>query len=369
MGVLSWLRSTLALALLCACDPAVFVPIDGGRRPVGISIPERPDVGDSTDLPEQVVVLRDVHFDGAGTLGWDIDHRCSLPPEPPATQWDVECAPPDGVNVVDLQECRDDSFGANIATTFPSLGTQLVADIALALARFRALDLRSDEGRQILVHLNGYRLAAERNGAPELEMAVVIGKASERDQTPMMSTRLEAISVNPSWGVPQRIVDERLRIDAKDLPELLIDQGYDVTVESSGRWRVRMPPGPENPLGKLKFHLADSFGVYLHDTNLRSAFARDERSLSHGCVRLSDPRGLARWLLPERQLDLEEALAYATFMTTFEVGPVPTHLIYQTVLVEEGRLVRYPDLYGKDPAALATIDGSALAAAVRARAR
>jgi hypothetical protein len=134
MGGLSRLCPTLALAVLCACDPAVFVPIDAGGRPVGISIPERPDVADATDLAERVFVLRDVQIDGAGTLGWDIDHRCSLVPEPPATQWDVECAPTDGVQVIDLQECRDDSFGANIAGTFPALGSQLVADVSLVVS-------------------------------------------------------------------------------------------------------------------------------------------------------------------------------------------------------------------------------------------
>lgn len=242
-----------------------------------------------------------------------------------------------------------------------------VADLALALARFRALDLRRDEGRQILVHINDYRLVAERDGAPELAMPVVVGKVSERDQTPAMSTRLEAIIANPTWGVPQRIVDERLRPEAKDIPELLIDKGFEVTVEAGGRWRVRMRPGPDNPLGKVKFQLANANGIYLHDTPARSAFERDARSLSHGCVRLSEPRALARWVMPERELDLEEALAYSAFTTTFEVEQgVPTHLVYQTALVEDGRLVRFPDLYDKDVEALAAIDAAALAAAVRA---
>ncbi len=244
-----------------------------------------------------------------------------------------------------------------------------VADIALALARFRALDLRVDEGRHILVHINDYRLIAERNGAPELAMPVVVGKNTERDRTPAMSTRVETVIANPSWGVPQRIIDEKLRVDAKDIPEMLIDKGYDVTVEPSGKWRVRMGPGPDNPLGKLKFQLAGTNGVYMHDTNARSAFAKDERSLSHGCVRLSDPLGLARWVLPERDIDLDEALAYATFTTSFDVASLPTHLVYQTVLVEDGRLVRFPDIYGKDAEALAGFDGQALATAARARAR
>lgn len=131
MGGVPWLRFTLALAVLCSCDPAVFVPLDAGGRPVGDSIPERPSTADAADLAERVYVLRDVIIDGTGTLGWDIDHRCSTAPEPPATEWDVECAPTGGEHVADLEGCRDDSFGANIAATFPALGTQLVADVGL----------------------------------------------------------------------------------------------------------------------------------------------------------------------------------------------------------------------------------------------
>lgn len=243
-----------------------------------------------------------------------------------------------------------------------------VGDIALALARYRSLDWRRDEGRHVLVHINDYRLVAERDGAAELAMAVVVGKATDRDQTPAMSTRIEAVIANPSWGVPQRIVDEKLRVDAHDIPELLIDRGYEVSVDDQGKWRVRMPPGPENPLGKLKFQLAGTNGVYLHDTNARSVFARDARSLSHGCVRLSDPVALARWVLPEREIDIDEAMAYASFTTLFDVDSLPTHLVYQTVQVEDGRLVRFPDIYQKDAAALAELDAQAIAAAVRARA-
>lgn len=241
-----------------------------------------------------------------------------------------------------------------------------VAEIALALERFRELELRADRGRQLIVHLNDYRLVAERDGMPELAMPVIVGKASERDQTPALSTTLLTVIANPTWGVPQRLVDEKLRPEAHDVPELLIDKGYEVSVDDSGRWRVRMRPGPDNPLGRLKFVLDDTDGVYLHDTNARSAFGKDDRTLSLGCVRVSDPVGLARWVLPGRELDLDEALAYATLSTSFDGGGLPTHLVYQTMLVEDGRLVRFPDIYGRDPEALARIDAPALAAALRA---
>lgn len=249
-----------------------------------------------------------------------------------------------------------------------------VADVALALARWRALDLRADEGPQIFVDLTAYELVVERDGAVELTMPIVVGKATDKDATPSRTAPLEAIVVNPSWLVPARIVDESLRPGAHDIPEELVDKGYDVTVDESGKWKVRMPPGPDNPLGKLKFQLTGTNGIYLHDTPSRQAFGKADRTLSHGCVRLSHPEALARWLMPDRPFDLTNALALPTLTQSFDLPrAVPVHFVYQTIATpasesgtDSARLERRPDIYGRDPDALASIDGDALAAALRA---
>lgn len=239
-----------------------------------------------------------------------------------------------------------------------------VADLALALSRYRALDMRTDAERQLIVHINAYRLFAERAGVTELEMPVIVGRDSEADRTPHLSTRVNLVVVNPTWGVPRRIIDEQLRPEARDVPELLIAAGYDVTVGDDGRWRVRMPPGPDNPLGKIKFQLDRSEGIYLHGTNAPALFERRSRGLSHGCVRLADPLALARWILPGRELDLDEAIAYATLQTGFDGGGVPTELVYQTIAVADGKLTRFEDIYGLDAEALGAIDARALAEAI-----
>ena len=50
-------------------------------------------------------------------------------------------------------------------------------------------------------------------------------------------------------------------------------------------------------MGEVKFNIPNSNGIYLHDTPRKELFADDNRSLSHGCVRLEDAPRLARWLL------------------------------------------------------------------------
>jgi murein L,D-transpeptidase YcbB/YkuD len=51
--------------------------------------------------------------------------------------------------------------------------------------------------------------------------------------------------------------------------------------------------GDDNALGKIKFIFPNPYNIYLHDTPLKSKFNQNERSVSHGCVRVQDPLNLA----------------------------------------------------------------------------
>lgn len=73
---------------------------------------------------------------------------------------------------------------------------------------------------------------------------------------------------------------------------------------------------------------------------------------SGGCVRLEDAPRLARWLYggaepsttsssPEQRVDLPR--------------PVPVYLTYLTAVPSGGRITFLPDVYKRDPAALAAL--------------
>src|SRR5439155_23796484 len=64
---------------------------------------------------------------------------------------------------------------------------------------------------------------------------------------------------------------------------------------------IRQLPGKDNALGRVKFLFPNSFDIYLHDTPDKTAFARNERALSHGCIRVADPQKLAQYLLRDQQ--------------------------------------------------------------------
>jgi murein L,D-transpeptidase YcbB/YkuD len=125
---------------------------------------------------------------------------------------------------------------------------------------------------------------------------------------------------------------------------------------AAGRLRVRQRPGPHNALGLVKFVFSNPDHVYLHDTPTPSLFARDRRDLSHGCIRLANPSGLARWVLDgvagwDRDR-IAAAMQAAPGARVDLSAPIDVLLFYLTaaVMPEDGAVHFADDLYGHDAA-------------------
>jgi L,D-transpeptidase catalytic domain len=106
---------------------------------------------------------------------------------------------------------------------------------------------------------------------------------------------------------------------------------------------------PRNPLGKMKIPLGDRY--LLH----QAAGMRDLGNLvSHGCVRmlLPDLYDLSEKIIAARSLPVSaKRIASAkrskkTFVVNLD-DPVPVDINYDTLVVEEGALHIYPDVYGR----------------------
>ena len=109
---------------------------------------------------------------------------------------------------------------------------------------------------------------------------------------PIFASQIETVVFNPPWNVPASIANGEI------LPRAARDPGYLARNNFTYRdGRLQQQPGPTNSLGQVKFDMPSPFGVYLHDTPGRAAFARPVRTLSHGCMRLEKPRELATLLL------------------------------------------------------------------------
>lgn len=227
--------------------------------------------------------------------------------------------------------------------------TQIEAN--LERARWLPRDLPAD---RVEVNIAAAEAVVIQAGRPLLRMRIVVGDLSHK--TPMFASRLEAVVFNPPWNVPTSIANSEI------LPRAARDPGYLVRnnfVRVDGRLQQR--PGPTNSLGQIKFDLPSPFGVYLHDTPGKAAFQQPVRTLSHGCMRLEKPRELALALLtPQgwRETDVTAAIATGGTRRVNLERPVPLYVVYQTAMVEDGRVRFVPDAYGWDAKLTAALAGA-----------
>src|SRR5258707_15486655 len=104
------------------------------------------------------------------------------------------------------------------------------------------------------------------------------------------------------------------------------------------RWRdggaIQQEAGPYRGLGRLKFEMTDRYDVYLHDTPQRSLFQSASRMMSHGCVRVENPRTLAALLLEQSPKAIDKAIAAGSTKRRPLPNPLPTFIVYQTPVTE-----------------------------------
>ena len=190
------------------------------------------------------------------------------------------------------------------------------------------------------------QLVLYRTDRPVFSTRVVVGEDVRKNQSPEFSTTIEASFFNPPWVIPKDIVA------AEILPKINQDPTYlarnNMILLPGGE--AEQLPGPTAGLGYVMFDMPNSFDVYLHDTPNREIFRRDNRRLSHGCIRVQDPRQFAALLLQE-PIDAVNA-GIAAGGTTRHVlpKPVPVFVVYETSFVDaDGKLQYRPDFYRRDP--------------------
>ena len=108
-------------------------------------------------------------------------------------------------------------------------------------------------------------------------------------------------------------------------------------------------PGPDAGLGQIKFEMENRFDVYLHDTPSKNLFSRDNRRISHGCIRVQNPRELAALLMQQPIDAINQAIATGSTNRSDLPAPVPVFVVYQTVFVDtDGTLQFRADVYNRD---------------------
>ena len=113
-------------------------------------------------------------------------------------------------------------------------------------------------------------------------------------------------------------------------------------------YRFRQSTGCDNALGVIKFNLTSPFDVYMHDTNLKSAFQSSYRYYSHGCIRLEKPIELGNFLLHGRldPLFLQSCLKDQKPVTVKPDKPVPVFVVYGMAGFDAmNNVIYYKDIY------------------------
>jgi murein L,D-transpeptidase YcbB/YkuD len=244
--------------------------------------------------------------------------------------------------------------------------------IGLALERLRWLP-HAPPGPLVVANIPAFRLVAFRSGrdeVPALRMPIVVGRAS-RTRTPVFVDAISQVVFQPPWYPPASIVrNELLPAAGRDPGSLERHRfevvapggasrratGADLELVRTGRLQLRQPPGPDNPLGRVKFVFPNDYRVYMHDTPSRALFTRPRRDFSHGCIRVQDAPALARFVLEGASgLDAEAIAAALEGARTIAVPvdpPIPVYIAYTTTIARaDGTVEVFDDVYGLDAAA------------------
>ena len=158
---------------------------------------------------------------------------------------------------------------------------------------------------------------------------------------------------------PDYLQKERIRIfdgwqeNAPEIDPATID--WHTIGKGIRKYRLRQDSGPDNALGTIKFMFPNSYNVYMHDTPARSLFEKNNRSFSHGCIRVSRPRDLALYILGNDDHDWSkeriDSLIKEGKRTVIPLKkPFPVHILYRTVFVDpkDNTVHFYDDVYGRD---------------------
>ena len=265
------------------------------------------------------------------------------------------------------------------------LGAATLAELAKPLSlRARQIELTMERWRwlpselvsaPIIVNIPQFRLFAFESTADSeahiRQMDVIVGKAFEATQTPVFTADMTYLVLRPYWEVPYSIALKEIvpaarrdpsYIDkhqmeivrgAGDSASILPNTAENVELVAKGALRVRQKPGPNNSLGLVKFMFPNPYNVYLHSTPAQALFAESRRDFSHGCVRVSDPVGLAQYVLRDSpEWTHEKILAAMNGTSTVTVNlknRIRIFIVYGTALVtENGDALFFDDIYGHD---------------------
>lgn len=250
---------------------------------------------------------------------------------------------------------------------YAALKAELAATPAAQRARRNAIRANMDRWRWLPQDLGQIYLMSN---LPEFQLRlmsgerlirnyrIIIGKPG-KTQTPELYELVKNVVFNPTWTVPQSIVQgEGLGPQLLANPARAARENYKVTKAADGTITVVQQPGPNNALGLVKIDMPNPHAIYMHDTPNRNLFNAPVRAFSHGCMRTEDAMRLAITMaILGAGTKPEEAVAYSQSGQYTKVAMTrhfPVYITYFTMgLGVDGRMTSFNDIYERDAPVLA----------------
>lgn len=255
----------------------------------------------------------------------------------------------------------------------PGLGKAMRTKILVNMERCRWRQADSPEKHQkyVLVNIPSYHLFAIDH---QDTLSMRIGCGSTKTKTPLLTSYFKRMDLNPKWFVPRSIIIKDMvhhagnvgyfrsrnyyvsdRATGKEVDPARVSR----SMLASGKYGVVQRGGKGNALGRIIFRFDNNFSVYLHDTSSRGVFEKEDRGVSHGCVRVEKPFELAKFLLKDKNEKLLGRIEYSMtadslnirskVVGSVKVEPqVPLFITYYTLYPFAGGMANYPDVYGFD---------------------
>lgn len=255
--------------------------------------------------------------------------------------------------------------------------------INMERARWYTVISPQKEKDHIIVNIPSFHLWAMRDD--QLILDSKIGCGSKKTKTPLLYSKVKRMDINPQWIIPMSIRKKDIAGHAGDgsyfnsrryfarnkkTGQKLTGSSITWSIITSPDWSLVQEGGAGNSLGRIIFRFDNNFSVYMHDTSSRGVFSRDNRDVSHGCIRVEKPYELALYLLNQPDEETSNKIKYSMeadlaaqdcnrsmILHSLPVEPqVPLFITYYTLFpVPNGTIQAFSDVYGYDEVLLQTL--------------
>ena len=266
--------------------------------------------------------------------------------------------------IVKKLDCKDADYLIlkKFLTDSLSLNDTINYKTILLAMNYRRYINSTHQSEYIVVNIPATEAEYYKNNKLQLKMRTVVGKT--KTPTPTIASYLNNIICFPSWNVPYSIAVKELlpkvqknenyleqnSIDVLDAKGNVVEESdlyWNSYTETNFPYYFRQSTGSHNALGVIKFDFQNPFSIFLHATSWQGVFEKENRFLSHGCIRLEKPFELANAIL-NGELDIEELKKGKENTKSRKIQlskKIPVYIIYVPVKVTNGSVFFLEDIY------------------------